>query len=414
MIRALLLSLGEPVVVGPPSTLPPDPTLTEWRAVTRPFSVNQNVTSSGETGRTWSYPPKSYPPILFAEDCNGITLVFSGHSQGTVSSGAILYVSVKAAGWNDWREVTFGGEDHLVYGDSIVVESDIVEGVFGANSELKVRIYAPGNENVNVGFIADVLVGADGRDDEPFVKNSEYPSGGPWPQAFMGRTRESVQTFAIYGDSISAAANWFNVPIASRGLTGINYGRNVMQFSSRWLDPFTMKGVTHMYVEFGVNDLGGGMQPPQMWERAVACYDYIKSFGDIPVWQATATPTVADTAGNNCLTLEGQTVDNPRGPARLLWNAFLRDGAPCAPGSREHRAIGSGGDTIRAGDPGHPLVAVVDMAAAVEHGGAENPSGKWRVDHGPIGGDGVHPNDTQLMHDVIHGWLDSIVGVTVS
>ena len=81
-----------------------------------------------------------------------------------------------------------------------------------------------------------------------------------------------------------------------------------------------------------------------------------------------------------------------------------------APGTLAAAPVGASG-VVRAGQEGHPLSGIVDIAAAVEQGGTSAPTGKWRVDLGPLGGDGVHPSG--LGENVMAGptadWVATLV-----
>lgn len=183
---------------------------------------------------------------------------------------------------------------------------------------------------------------------------------------------------------------WFRDPMAELGLPGISYGRNATTLNaSDDYDGETFRAVTHVLCQVIVNDLGGdGLTLAHLWQTARNQYAYIRTHNPgVPIWQTTTTPSVATT--NFCTTLADQTVPTQHSTIRAAWVAFLRAGAPCDPTTKAAREVGATGDTIRMGQTGHPLQGFVDIAAAVEHGGLAGTS-KWRVDLGPLGGDGVH------------------------
>lgn len=400
MTRRLLLTGGggETEPIGP---LPPDPTLTTERVVTRTGSINQNV-GSNSSDQTIEYIGEE-----FVEDCNSFQLLFHGASQGFVSNPVRLHVSVRLPGATTWTAVTFNGLDYAEFTDTTSDQSDPIEGVFAESSTFDIRIFMPSGYTINIGRTGWYADG-DQRFASTFVRKSSSPAGGPYPVMVTGKARPSVLTPAIYGDSIAAQLAWWSIPLAERRMPGANFGRNAQKFTGRWLDADMLEGVTHMVVQFGVNDLGGGGTIAGLWYDAKACYSYIHGIKPgLPIYQTTPTPMVADTAGDGCATLAGQTPNPLALQPRQNWIAWQRDGMPLDPATMDSIAVGATG--IRAGQEGHPISGIIDMAAHTEHGGIDNPSGKWRVDQGVLGGDGIHPDGAHpLMQAAVRDWLDTI------
>lgn len=408
--RRILMTAGGGSDAGGGGTLPPDPTLTEPRAVTRTYAMNQNTRPDSIIPVGGSTVPG--PTVTILEDCADLRLLFHGASQGFISDPMTIKVAVKKPGASTWTPVLQGGNDAIVVGLDDPSLTDAITGPFLEGQTLDYRVYFADGQTVNVGMSGMAQDGGDYRLATTLTPSGLYPEVAPFPVAFIGSARASVKTIGIYGDSISANAAWFREACAANGYTGINYGRNVMTFGGRWLDANCLAPVTHMLSQFGVNDLSGGIAVAPLWANAVACYAYMDGLKPgLPIWQTTPTPAVGGV--NNCTTLADQDTSGPRPPARLLWQAFLRDGAPCNPTTKAALAVGTTGGTgtvIRAGQTGHPLKGIVDIAAAVEHGGTSSPSMKWRVDLGPIGGDGVHPTDLggTVITPVVSDWMASL------
>lgn len=83
-------------------------------------------------------------------------------------------------------------------------------------------------------------------------------------------------------------------------------------------------------------------------------------------------------------------------------NGWLRDGAPLIDGAP---ALTGGVGAVRAGEAGHPLIGVCDIAAAVE---TPNPTGLvWDTSAGVPTLDGTHPTriGSDLMEPVAARWL---------
>lgn len=392
-IRRRLLAVGG---AGGSSTPPPDPTLTEPRQFSAVTGISQNVYYVPTGGKTW----RTVHPVL--EDSASLTVAFGTHSQGFTSDPMTLRVSLEEPN-GTLTPLTFGGELDATVARNAVGESDALTRSFAQGTTIRLRTYAAGDQTVNVNQAAQWMAG---NHTTGTWTPDQFTQSAPTPLAILGSCRESVIAPALLGDSIAAQGAWWSGPLNERAMSGLLYGRNVMRFvdlDGREGD--TLRGATHLLVEYGVNDLGPSPSVATLWTNAVACYAHSDAQNPgIPIWQTTPTPMVDTT--DQCATLAGQT---PRSAAaRQAWIAFLRDGAPCHPDTKDALAVGATG--LRAGQDGHPLQGIVDIAAVVEDGGTAAPTGKWRVDLGPLGGDGTHPSSLGegVMAGPVATWLDTL------
>lgn len=87
-------------------------------------------------------------------------------------------------------------------------------------------------------------------------------------------------------------------------------------------------------------------------------------------------------------TLEGQSKQmTTQEDVRVARNEWLRDGAPLFPDDTPAPTGSTDTTVIRTGDPGHPLVDLIDQADWCE---SSRNSGLWRVDGGAWTSDGTH------------------------
>lgn len=387
--------------------LPPDPTLTETRSVTRPYAMHvnaHNVTTTG--GQSFQY----VDPIVLMEDASAIRFVCTGRTAAT---------SYKLA-WRKgtsgpWAAVLFAGVDGVSFtDDSTAKSSDWITGTFAEGESVYLRSWAPAGAFVPEGgstASGTVIAGSDQRLASSWTATEPFPIKGPFPVVIEGKARSSVISPALWGDSIGYDSNWWRDACAANGRPGSNLGVPVYRFTSRNIVGL-LAGATHLLVQFGVNDLADGLTLAQLWTRAVDAYAYADAQKPgIPKWQTTPTPVVSTTDAG--ATLANQTPDEPRSTLRAEWNLFLRDGAPCNPTTKAALAVGTSGGTgtvIRMGQTGHPLQGLVDIAAAVEQGGSSSPTKKWRVDLGPLAGDGTHPSTLgqTAMTPPVTAWVASL------
>lgn len=430
--RRLLMTAGSAATGGGTGT-PGDPTLVTPRAMTAEvLAVNQptkelftvgGYSLAGYTGRS--------ELLTVGADASEMSLVFSGCSsywQTPVTNPMTLKVSVELDDSGDILPVTFDGDAVGLVPRASNLTSDPVSGNFYAGQRFRLRVFTPSSQVINVAsqFLASEQILGDHVADTTWSNPGLEPGvtypGMPAPIAILGKCREGVITVGAIGDSIlntppqfeRPPALWFSQPVEAAGFTGINMGQEARRYDNR--DPITgvMQAVTHMLVEYGVNNiLETGISVASLWALARECYAAIDAANPgVPIWQTTPTPIVL--TSNACATLAGQVFDGSastaRRDARLAWNAWLRDGCPIDPTTLDALATGATGSVIRAGHADHPLRGIVDIAAAVEDGGTSSPSGKWRVDLGPVGGDGVHPSPLgeQTMKAPVTAWLATL------
>lgn len=397
MTRRRLLASIEP----PGTPLPPDPTLTEPRFVTAPLSINQNVTTVTGDGRTWEH-----QAFKLLEDAASLRLVFHGASQGEITNPSTLKASLRKAG-GSFVAVTFDGTASGTLVREAGLVSDPIAGPFAEGEMFDVRVYSPA-QTINT-YRAALTAPGEHLTETPMPGAGQFPSDGPTPLGIIGACRESAMSLGLLGDSIAAQGIWWRTALAAHGLPGVNMGRNVTQFGSGYWAQDSMPAITHLLVQFGVNDLGAAPSVATLWTKAVGCYASVRGYtpNELPIWQTTPTPIVDTT--DDCATLAGQTVRSYAATARQPWIAFLRDGAPCDPDTLAAAGVGATG-VVRAGQPGHPLSGVIDVAAAVEQGSSSTPTGKWRVDLGPLGGDGVHPSGLgeSVMAGPVESWASTL------
>ncbi|SFV28535.1 Lysophospholipase L1 [Devosia crocina] len=227
-------------------------------------------------------------------------------------------------------------------------------------------------------------------------------SFGFWPLALLGRTRGKAT--AIFGDSLgegvgdSADAS-DHVGMIARALGNHHGYVNLSQSGDRLqlaLQSHSKRLSVLAYVRnavssLGLNDIGSGRSLVQVQSDMLAFWRILAS--RMPaggrVFQTTITPSTTST--DSFATLANQApspgfVLSGAGTRERL-NDWLRDGAPIVTGV----SAAPGAAAIRAGEDGHPLSAVFDVADQVES--ARN-SGRWKVDGtaGKWTTDGIHPS----------------------
>lgn len=403
-MRRLLLAAGGPAgePVGPPPT---DPTLTEWRGVSQMTGTNQNtnpIAAGGKTFRT---------TYRMGADGTGLTFTWTAHIQGLLDgpyTASATYEGPDGA----LIPLTFDGAGSFSLDNYEWVESDRIDVTLSEADTFYLRVFCPEQAAMpEGGSLGATYMSGDHRTGT-WTPGDGVTSHGPVPVAVLGHARPSTFCPAMIGDSIAAMGRdtegWWRTVMGTR--PAMSFGRNATNFGS--LDERegdALRGATHLIVEYGSNDLRGnyGSDFSSNWTAARAAYAYYDNLNPgIPIWQTTCLPICNTSDG--CTTLEGQ---NSESTVRLSWNAWLRDGAPIHPSTKVALSVGASG--LRAGDDGHPLAGVIDIAAEVEQGGTSSPTGKWRVGPGgqSWGGDGVHPDiaGQARMAIPLIAWRDEIL-----
>lgn len=250
------------------------------------------------------------------------------------------------------------------------------------------------------------------------VANTGTDSHQTTPLGILGTTTADQIVPMLLGDSIAEAGlfkPYFNIPYSgwfreasdALYLPAIGFGIYGSRFDSRKDTSYSAWGLsagTHAMCEFGVNDFGD-YTLPVVKTNALAYWEYILNLQPgLPMWQTTATPVTNSIDG--WTTLSGQSI-GPRATNRVAWNGWIKDGCPLAPGASAPADTGTSG-ALRAGQAGHPLRGVIDLGGSVE---SSTDSGLWRVDLGPLTGDGTHPNlpaGNNAMSPVAKAWMASL------
>jgi lysophospholipase L1-like esterase len=212
----------------------------------------------------------------------------------------------------------------------------------------------------------------------------------------------------IVGDSISGGTGdtgtWLDGGWVLRALN-LNYSFQQVSMPSQVVDGwYAQEGLTksrqqsvletvnptHLICALGVNGLSAGAatwQSLMIGTGLKGAWSVLQSFG-VPLYQTTITPQTTST--DSWATVINQTVANSTNEtARLAINDWLRDGAPITAAPIAGGVAASiGAVALRAGQSGHPLAGVIEVADLAES--ARN-SGKWNANYTS---DGTHPNAT--------------------
>lgn len=121
---------------------------------------------------------------------------------------------------------------------------------------------------------------------------------------------------------------------------------------------------------------------------------------------ATCTLHPYSLSTDSWATVEGQTADTYREPARSQRNDWLRDGAPLDSATRQGLPEGTTDPAaVRIGEPGHPIhYPLFDIA---DHTETTRNSGIWRVEGGAWTSDGTHltQHGADMLHVPFLAWL---------
>ncbi len=214
------------------------------------------------------------------------------------------------------------------------------------------------------------------------------------PSMILGRVKDPGKpVVGAVGDSIGQGSNDNDRGFIQRALAD-SYSFLKLAFPGEALDGWignngltryrrasllVQASATHAVCEYGRNN----MTSATVQADTLAAWNSLARMG-IPVFQTTITPQTTSTDG--WATVANQTIADPtREARRVAFNNWLRDGAPISGGAPA--AIGASG-AIRAGQAGHPLRAVFEIADLAE---SARDSGKWKAGYVA---DGTHPNAT--------------------
>jgi len=156
---------------------------------------------------------------------------------------------------------------------------------------------------------------------------------------------------------------------------------------------------THAVTEYGTNDVyGSGLTFAQTTTALITSWNRLLLVAP-KVIQTTITPRTTSTDG--WITTVNQTiVAPPNNAVRTAVNDWLRDRAPMVSGVAVATGT-TGAGVLRAGDVGHPLFKVWDIALLAE---TSLNSGIWKSSGGAWVFDGIHPSvlgDTNLQAGII-------------
>lgn len=263
------------------------------------------------------------------------------------------------------------------------------------------------------------------------------------PAAIIGMAATPQQrSIAVIGDSISAGFSEFAVydlyypacgpgawrraindqfPVINVGVGGETLSNMVLN-TYRPVRAALITGCTHAFCNLGVNDIDAGTSVATIQGYLIAVWKWLVNRGvtglngNSGVIQSTITPNTTTTDG--WATTVNQTAANGfvgAGSNRTTLNTWLLAGAPMKNGAAV--AVGTSG-AIVAGQAGHPLLAVIDLAGQVE---SAQGSGFWKpAQYGGIVGDAyindgtVSTSTSTLATSTTAPFTAAMVGSTVN
>ena len=131
----------------------------------------------------------------------------------------------------------------------------------------------------------------------------------PWPIAVLGKTTTTEKALLGTGDSIMTQAAWFShLPVPTINL-GVPVTRWTTTANARYGGQASalMNAASHVVIQFGVNDIGGG-DLPSLKTSARSCWDSHAAATSRPLYQTTPTPKLSGTTGDGCASSAGQTL----------------------------------------------------------------------------------------------------------
>ena len=226
------------------------------------------------------------------------------------------------------------------------------------------------------------------------------------PSLILGKTNTASKSIVCLGDSI-LEVGWMRRAAASTGAAWTDLGQwaegiPVGSLQAR-LTPEDKALFTLGLTEYGTNQRNSQVQDAA--NKMVESWTWLTAGPVSRLGQTTMVPYTklytGDGGAGSLATLDGQT--ETHAAWRNTMNTWLRDGAPIINGVA---ALTGGTGAVRAGQAGHPLIGICDIAAALE---AKNSRGEtvWRVDRGAATDDGTHPSvmGSDLMEPVAAQWF---------
>lgn len=386
----------------------PDPSLTERRQIAAYTSLQTGLLDSSTTGAGETYALD----YAVAADAQGLVLSVDASRAG---GQAVLVVNGTP------HRATFGGSLSFARRDNIEpVFSDAIQVRVAKGDSVTCRIFleaAPsGSRAVAKSFgVTSVLTGTGNVTGTGAGMISKVTTLGFVASlvGLTGLTRPSQVSVLGLGDSLFESGTG-NPSGYSRGLKGA--GLPFLN-AGRWAGstPPSEPGIaglvasfTHCLDEYGFNDLSGEPVAKTKADKLVT-WGWLKAQNPaMKITACTVTPSAESTDGWTTLTGQTPTVGQTHdGQARWErsrdYNRWIRDGAPVKNGAPA--AVGDS-SAARAGQAGHPLVGVLDVAANVEY----QETGKFRIDRGVLPSDGVHMRAAggTLIAEVVEPWARSL------
>ncbi len=339
-----------------------NPALTAWRLTGSTALPQNNYTAAS----TFTY------PVTIKAESRGLRLAWIGESfQAGAEDAWDLTATV------DGTPVTAGGSTALHVSAGGVLWCDDLDVALQPHQVVTVVVTTTTPAPPNVSYIVSGEV-----------------KTVPGPYAIMGKVDpDAYSGLVVVGDSIAAQQNW----IGPQDFPSLNLGIPVRRWTSGDEGQYSptpstaLNSGSHVLIQYGVNDIGAGTLA-ELQGFARTCWAWHAARTGRPIYQTTPTPKLLSISGAGCASSAGQTLGTWE-PVRQSLLAWLRDGAPDTGG-------------VRAGELGHPLAGIVDLAAAVE---STTEPGKWDWTEGDLGGDGVHPSThgQNRMGAVLADWLDT-------
>lgn len=310
-----------------------------------------------------------------------------------------------------FTRVTFDGQTRAFLGDNETLVSDLVTVSIPKDAQFWVRVWCLSAQGIVYSNYAQYstdgeMIGIGSTAATDHTANAAWAgsagSVGCWPiilapaarasavclgDSITGGINDTYDAAGIIGASPRAvgATNAF-INIGSSGdslyILRANYGRRLQ--AARYSK--------NAICGYGVNDIGDGQSLAQVQANMLWLWSLLPTYGAQRVFQNTITPKT--TSSDSWATTANQTAATNFSTAgngtREQLNDWLRDGAPILNGAAVATGSSATG-TIRAGEGGHPLYDVFDVASVVESG---LNSGKWKVDGtaNTWTADGVHPS----------------------
>lgn len=347
-------------------------------------------------------------------DCTTMRLVFANALRNDIAGANAITVSASIETADDALVAAWFGASRTVSiaAGGLATTDDIPCGV-KAGDYFCVRTYVvvtPGQTWPQCDFDYTTTVQSwaegvelDGADKTMTGSISYSTSPGYFPIAVLGRT--SARAILSIGDSISSGFG--DAVLQYRPVTGAGFvrraaaslGKPVVMVSGIGGDangaiairgrlaPLCDIAITN----FGINNITGGVDLGSEQYFAILLWKKLaRSVRKLVV--TTLCPSSSST--DNCATVTNQT-PHATSSVRNAYNQWLRDGAPFDGG---YTAVAVGGTGIRAGQAGHPVAAICDIAPAVE---SSQDSCKWipgmTYDGDQSGGVYKHPGEAGHM-----------------